>query len=466
MKKKWMAAFLSVVLAVGLSVPAFAEGFEDSGESGDPADITQLVFSASSYKIARDDSLDLKNELTAYCGSKKICQYPDYEFSTDDSNLVFDVTSDGIVSVWEDSGSATVTVKELNSGKKATCRVVATKSTASTGFKLEPSPYVLYTEADGTQQEKLRVIPTGTTFNSMQRQNLIDAVKDVFSSELAIDMEVVTSEASDGAIEFRPAATVDTKENVTLRIAAQMKDNSTAETSRSLRVTIKSGNMAQRIGSKGSIKLEVGKTADLYDYISYNSSATYAKECDFYLDYYNEKAESADYAVLGEDGHTIKGVAVGKLYAVATLKNNPNSTAKILVNVVPKGSSSTSDETTGDMSITPTSGSVRVGGTMLLTTKNVPADSTVDWIIEDEDIISVTYKDGKATVKGLKVGATVVTAEVDGEQIGKAKITVTSAAAESSNTSSETSSGGSGVLPTPPVVINPPTGDSWFANLF
>ena len=45
MKKKKLASLLmSLLLAAGLSVPAFAQDFGDSAESGNPEDITQLVF--------------------------------------------------------------------------------------------------------------------------------------------------------------------------------------------------------------------------------------------------------------------------------------------------------------------------------------------------------------------------------------------------------------------------------------
>ena len=59
MKKKKLASLLmSLLLAAGLSVPAFAQDFGDSAESGNPEDITQLVFSQSSYTIPQDQSLE------------------------------------------------------------------------------------------------------------------------------------------------------------------------------------------------------------------------------------------------------------------------------------------------------------------------------------------------------------------------------------------------------------------------
>lgn len=472
MKKKKLASLLmSLLLAAGLSVPAFAQDFGDSAESGNPEDITQLVFSQSSYTIPQDQSLDLKNELTAYCGSKQICLYPDYEFSTDDTNLVFSVTSDGIVDVFESSGSATVTVRETNSNKKATCRVVAAKGGNATNFKFEPTALTLYREADADQQQILRVVPAnGSSFNSTQRANLQAAVEEAFK-ENGIIATVADGTDEEGALQFQlDCANVDdTVKSASVKVSAEMRDNSSNKTSKTIRVTFRDGTEAKRIARNGTVTIEIGKTADLYDYIKYNSNASYGKECEFALDYYNENADSMDYAVLADDGHTIKGIAVGRLKAVANLVGNPDATVEIPISVVARGQTNNSDNNT-KMSITPTSGSIRVGGSVLLTAKNVPEDSDIEWIAGDDNLISINTNGARATVRGLSVGNVVVTATVDGEEIGRAKITVSNAVDNPDNNTNTNSDPEDltppGFLPDVPIVVNPGTGDSLFSHLF
>lgn len=473
MKKKKLASLLmSLLLAVGLAVPAFAQEFGDSSESGDPEDITQLVFSQSSYTIQQDQSLDLKKELTAYCGAKQICLYPDYEFSTDDTNLVFSVSSDGIVDVFESSGSATVTVRETNSNKRATCRIVAAKGGNTTNFKFEPTALTLYRDADADEQEILRVVPAnGSSFTTMQKANLIKGVEDGFE---AVGMKATAAEGVDeeGALQFKiDVSGVDpTTKSTSVKVSAEMRDDSSNVTSRTLRVTFRDGTEAKRIARNGSVTVEVGKTADLYDYVRYNSNAAYGKECDFTLDYYNDSADSVDYAVLGDDGHTIKGIAVGRLKAIVSLQSNPESTIEIPISVVARGQTNTGD-TANAMSITPTSGSIRVGGSVLLTAKNVPSGSYVDWIAGDDNLISINANEDRATVRGLSVGNVVVTCTVDGEEIGRAKITVSNATETPNTDNGNTNSDPEdltppGFLPDVPVVVNPGTGDSWFSYLF
>jgi len=469
MKKKWTALLLSVVVLFGLAVPAFADDFADSSVGGNPEDITQLAFSQSSYSVPKDSTFDLKDVLTAYCGNKTICQFPTYEFSGDETSLAISVSRDGIVTAWEDSGSATITVEEITSGKKASCRVVATKSGSTTAsFKFDPASYVLYTGAAPAEQTPLRILPVNGKFTDTQRQAIISGVEAGFDkSGLEFGMEKVLDEDEDGAIVFRPTSEItNVNAGVTVYVSAQMREGSTAVTTRTIRVAVREGSAAGRISNKGPIKLEIGKTADLNDYITYNSSASYGKECSYYLDVFSSSYDTYDYAVLGADGHTIKGVAVGKLVAVASLISDPSVTTTIRVEVVPKGGASSGSTTSGDMSISPASGSIRVGGTLLLTAKNVSADQDVSWRISDDSVASLTISSGKATVTGLKVGTVTITAEVDGVEIGSSRVTVVNQAAPTTSEDESLDGSGSSSLPPPPIVTNPATGDSWFSHLF
>ena len=85
-------------------------------------------------------------------------------------------------------------------------------------------------------------------------------------------------------------------------------------------------------------------------------------------------------------------------------------------------------------------------------------------------MISINTNGARATVRGLSVGNVVVTATVDGEEIGRAKITVSNAVDNPDNNTNTNSDPEDltppGFLPDVPIVVNPGTGDSLFSHLF
>ena len=107
-----------------------------------------------------------------------------------------------------------------------------------------------------------------------------------------------------------------------------------------------------------------------------------------------------------------------------------------------------------DASITPTTGSIKVGETMTITAKNV-GTAEVNWSVSNGKLATVTMKGEKTTVKALAAGTVTVTAKVGDKVIGTAKVTITAAGSSSNGSSSNNGA-----------TSNPQTGDSLFANLF
>lgn len=454
MKKVW-AVLLAVSMFVLLAIPAFAE-FSDSTESGSPEEITQLVFKQSSYTVKLDETIDLSQEVIAYCGSKKICQYPDLEFSVDSDNLIFTVYTNGKVTAFESSGTAVLTVKELTTGKTATCKLIAARASSSTSsaasdFKFSSSSYTFYTNCSPSEQTPIKVLPVnGTKFTEAQKTAINNAV--VVDSDISIPLKM---QEENGALLFYPTKVLTaTSKRATARITVDKFPDTNKRLVKQFSLSIEAGSTAKNIGKKSNVKVEVGKTVDLNDYVIYNKSANVGKSCSFTLDFYNDNSSSMDYAVLGDDGHTIQGISVGRMKAVATLDGTGNS-VELVVDVVARGSTSAVNA-----SLTPSSGSVAVDSTLVITAKNIPEDADLLWYASNDSLVSMTEGTNNVTVKGLKAGTVTITLQVNGEDAAKATVTVTAA-----STSSGTSSG-TVLPPVTPIVPNPSTGDSWFANLF
>lgn len=479
MKKKFWALVLSIVLAIGVCVPTLAMDFTSSSESGDSSEITQLAFKNTSYTISQDQTFDLSKEVIAYCGTKKICQYPNLVFSTDDTNMVFNVDENGSVTVFESSGSATVTVKEQDSGKKATCRVVASKGGEASGLKFSTSSVSYVKGVSASEQPTFMIEPTGGAyFSSTQISEIETAINDNLTCGV-FEVKAIEDDL-DGKLLVTPTSISEpsvNKKTYTISFLLSRSSSSTpSKKNVSLTCNFVSGNEARVVGRKGAIKLEIGKTVDLNDYVTYNSSANYGKKCTFTTDLYSSKYNTSDYAVLGDDGKTLMGVAVGKLNVIARLDGS-GAEVTIPVDVVAKNGSnsntSSDSSNSSNISISPSSGSIRVGSTMLLTAKNADSGSEISWSTNDSSILSLTESGTKVTVKGVKVGTAKVTCEVDGEEIGTVNVTVSNVGSsnedeslDGSGNSSSSGSGGTTVLPTPPIVINPATCDNWFSFLF
>lgn len=473
MRKKMLSCLLAVCLFIGMAVPALAVYYPSTAESGSAEDITKLVFSQSSYTLKNGEQLRLSEELIAYCGNQKICQDPSLEWSmTDSLTFGFDY-SDGTVDCIDNSGTATITVKELVSGKTASCKVVAAKgaseSTAgATNFKFDKSSYTVYTEGDKTVM-KVSPTPANASFSPKQISVLETAISQALldSVALGVTMTQGTDEDQnsllftiDNASESDIKSTAYTLYLKDFAFPKYDKAGESYTINKTVKIQVKEGVPALKVIKKGSVTVEVGKTVDLADYVAFSSSATYGKVCDYELTYDNDNSTSMDYAVIGEDGHSLLGVAVGKLKAIAYLRDYPNEQAIIPIQVVAANTSGSSDPVdTSKISITPTTGTVQVGSSLNITAKNVPEGADVVWTISDDSKASVNETGTVGKVTALAAGTVKITATVDGEEVGTASITIT---------------GSGSSTPTDPVTPpknpnatqNPQTGDSWFSGLF
>lgn len=485
MKKKVLSALLSVCLFVGLAVPAFA-AFPTSSVSGTDEEITDLVFAKESYTIPNGDPKDLKAELTAFAGKTKLVQEPTLEWSITDS-LAFGIDDNGVVSnIGEDKGEATVTVKSTN-GKTASVKVVAAKKsvTKATGYKFGATKYTLVNTTAEAQKIVISPTPAGSEFSAGQKDAISKAMASkTITADAKADGTVVATfgaysatdplnYAMDGknmvftlgvtgvtekynslAIEIRlpkyDAIASDVNGNftysaehaATLEGAAKNAYNNKfyASSKRATSVGIVAPVEANKVIRTGSIKIEVGQTADLSKYVAFGpTSSNIGKTLYWDLIPYDDTAEVVDNAVL--DGSKVLGVAVGKTKATATLGE---STVVVPIEVVERGAIPSVD----NAEITPTTGAIKVGEVLTIEAKNV-GDSEVSWSVNNGKLATVTMKGAKTTLKALAAGTVTVTAKVGDKVIGTATVTISAADASKP--------GASG---------NPQTGDSLFSNLF
>ena len=479
MKKKVLSALLAVALFVGLAVPAFAE-FPSSSQSGTDDEITALAFAKESYTIENGGTKDLAAELTAYVGKDKVVQSPAIEWSISDS-IAFGIDENGVVSnIGEDKGTATVTAKSTETGKTVTAKVVAAKSSfkKATGFKFAKTKFTIVAGQTG-QEVVIAPTPSGASFSDEQIKQLNAAMSPSEAASRAAVAPALTIKDSkgdavtdiafsapdkvngDGELVYTVDATdVTAKKDCSvaldldfLKYDSASSDDGTYSMNRTTKLAIPEGVQATKVIKTGSVTVEVGKTADLMKAIGFGpSNSNYNKSVTWEMALYNDDATTEDYAVLGtgDDANTIKGIAVGKCKAVATLNyekdGNKTSVAEVTVNVVARGSIA---ENAPKLSLT--TATLEVGGTQYVTVANVPENAEVKWTV-DNDNATIVAATNAAKIFAKKVGTAKVTCTVDGTEVGTIEVTVKAA---STTTPSK-----------PGATDNPQTGDSIFAGLF
>lgn len=154
MKKKVLSVVLASALFAGAAVAASAQVWGDwdsSSKGGDSSDITALAFTEASYTIRNGaGAKNMLEVITAYAGDNKIVQEPELEWEISDNDLVFDLNTEdnkADVSVYENKGTATITVTANDGKVKASCKVVAAPLIKATGFKFEKATYTVPTGA-------------------------------------------------------------------------------------------------------------------------------------------------------------------------------------------------------------------------------------------------------------------------------------------------------------------------------
>lgn len=150
-----------------------------------------------------------------------------------------------------------------------------------------------------------------------------------------------------------------------------------------------------------------------------------------------------------------KSNAVTSLRATVTTGNGSVSTHDAVITVVPM------DYTGGDAKtpyLNATTGAIKVGGQMVLSVKDTVAGTTVKWSIDNANV-SIDPATGLATtIRGKKIGTSVVTATLSTGESYKATITVSAADVKPPVTPPVINEGGG-------ASTNPPTGDTLFSNI-
>lgn len=473
MKKKILATLLAVCLFVGVAVPAVmaANAGDASTQGGTSDEITSLKAAKAAYTIEKGSDINLKDEVLAFCGTKKLCEAEnvDFEFEMVDPDLAFSLDTDtGVVVADEEKGTATVVIK-ANEGKiKTTVKLTAAKAAKdvkATGFIFAESTYTL--PVNGTQdasQATIKIIatPKGASFTDAQKAALEAGLYNIGDQNTGLD-QVGYAWNDDGEFEIylgdAMSAVADQKDTFefavdfprnTVDASVLPGDEDYKSTNIVKKTTVKTveAKDADRVGNSGTVvTIEVGQTKDVSGMFKVGpSDANVHKDVTYSTDYINDEAEYDDFAKVDEDG-VITGVAVGENKIVATLDANTDKTSFIKVKVVAAGSI----ETTPAGKVEAAAKELAIGGTTTVKVTDAEEGAKITWKVSDSKIAQIAPFEGAETKVYAKSAGTVkVTAMVDGVEIGSVEIVVKAATA---NNNGGTTS-------------NPQTGDSLFANLF
>lgn len=372
--KKILASLIAACMLASLAVPAFAlnpDQYNPSTEAGALEEITELVASETEITVKNGETKELSELLTAYCGTTKIAMdYTGLEWAATDS-LSFGLEGTTVVNIGEDEGSTTVTVKVPGKDIVATFNVKAAPADVpaaaptlvpATGFKFTEATYTGYTNSGAVE---MKVVPTNANGNFVgtQADVLLAAVNDAVAA-LALDATVALN-GDNTAIVITVADSATVSANLAIEVALPRynKDNTPVDATfskvkRTAKIDMKAGKPAVKIIRTGSIKVEVGATADLNSAIALTSGATYDKSVSWTLDFFDDNYESMDYAVQKTDAaNVVLGVAVGKVKAIATL-DSTGAQVVVPVEVVEKAAVApeTPDDTTPPASDNPQTG--------------------------------------------------------------------------------------------------------------
>lgn len=495
MKKKVLSTLLAVCLFVGMAVPAvFAAPL--SALSGNSDEVTAIKFAKDSYSIAKDDSKDFADQVTAFATNKKLVQEPNLTWELDSQDGKFSISNSTVYAL-ESGATATLTAVSEDGKVKAKIKLTSTAAVPAkkdaTGFKFVDRTITLRTPVmiastglplgdAGSTAIEFKIAPNSasTAFTPAQ----INAIGTAVKAELVALLNAAgATSVSDSATYFAPVKTNDDGHIVVTLLVNSLNadlDNATKvnsfidalKTTNNLDVTADIGTVAVprdanakttvkatkgvvagNIGGPSNISIQVGETFELGKKVNVApSNANVVNTKQYSLDYYGNNSEY-EYAVVDNDGK-VTGVAVGKTIVVTelTLLDKTVKTVKTVVDVVPAKSTTTTPEV-GPAKISATTASIKVGTQVTLSVKDAAKDAKITWKVDNKNVSIDPYTGSATVVRGKVAGTSKVTALVDGVEVGTCTITV--AAADTTVTPPTTT-------PTP----NPSTGDSLFANLF
>lgn len=438
MKQKIISVVLGLCLAVGMAAPTFAD-INSSSLLGAGEDATKIVRKKDSLTVKNGDTINILDYITVLVSNSQLASHDSLIFDIEDNgDLAF--SQDGSeYTANESKGTATAVIKSENEKVVTKIKLNAAKSTVTyaTGFKYEnPSYSIAVNGAASTPDGVMKLVPTpsGAVFSKAQVDEIVASVAAVNGITPTATGTQITSGAANGqysdvviklAGTDLASATVTASANQVTRVDAFTMGATSSKNARSAttKVAFVQYALKSQIASKGTLTIKVGQTVDLLNNVKQGPSAASTEDdVSFSVDYYNEAAETFDYATI--EGTEITGVHTGKVKIIASLAGG--ATTSFVVNVVDFSEEAGSNEADAKLALTFSIAKTAVGGSFKLNIKNAPVDAKITYFSYDDKVASI---DANGVVKGVGEGKTKVVAEVDGTRL-YCEVTVVPAASQ------------------------------------